>query len=98
MSSEKATEDRSPNITEHNTQPSIEKPSFPYNLTKTNTFVPGKSIFSFDEIEPLPPTEKPLFRPHIVKLSMYIIIVGALVIVILAVIISFLLLLRLQKP
>ena len=89
MSSEKVTEDRSPNIIEHNTQLSMEKPSFPYNLTKTNTFVPGKSIFSLDEVEPLPPTEKPLFRPHIVKLSMYLIIVGALVVVILAVNISF---------
>ena len=89
MFSRKREEDTTPDITEHNTQPSLEK-SFAYNATKAfKPLVPENPIFSFDEIESLPPTEKPLYSPYSVKLSMYLIIVGALVIVILAVIISF---------
>ena len=94
MSSVKATENiPTPDITEPiDTPSSLEKSSFVYKATKEKTFkslTPGQLSFSYDEIETLPTTERPFHSPYSIKLSMYLIIVGALVIVILAIIISF---------
>ena len=94
VSSVKATEDTfTPDITEPiDTPSSLEKSSFVYNAAKQKTFksfTPGQLSFSYDEIETPPTTERPFYSPYSIKLSMYLIIIGALIIVILGVIISF---------